>query len=381
MPKCSTQDPAAGGSFVPLLAAVLALGCGHTEPFTTPPTGSEQPFDATPPVRLTYNTAADRWPGWLTDGSAFLYSAQQADRADGDVCLAVMPRGGGSQRDLWCDIPAGAERRDALQSAAPAPDGRLAYVSVTGTIAGVNPIAEGIALASGLDPRDAPIVRSFPVTPPGGVAEGTAEHLRWLDATRLVYVGQQFRTNQECPTCPLDTVRVGLEVSLLDLSAPGSTPTALPGTGAASGAATGGDPDLVYYTVGGDSRVYRRRLSSGAVDVAHDFGAAGIVRDISVAGDRLAAVVGGRVTFALHPVLGQVQWDSGGELHVVNLTTGEDSFLEAGTRLFRRPALAPAGDALVAEGYPLIITRLNTTPVTFDTTVGKSADLFRFGEP
>lgn len=373
--------PAAGGSGVPLLAAVLALGCGHTEPFTNPTYGSDQPLDATPPQRLTYNTAADRSPAWLPDGSAFVYSAQQADRDDGDVCLAVMPRGGGSHRALWCDVPAGPEERDAIQSAAPTASGGLAFVSASGTIGGVNPTREAIALASSLDPRDAAIVRSFPVTPSGGVPEGTADHLRWLDGTRLVYVGQQFRTRTLCQLCVVDTLRLGQGVSLLDVSAAGSTPTALPGTATATGAATGPDPDLVYYTLGGDSRVYRRTLSTGLVEVAHDFGAAGIARDIMLVGDRLAAVVGGRVAFSVDPTFGPVQWDSGGVLHVVNLSTGEDSSLDGGARLFRRPALAPDGEALVAEGFPLIIVTISNNPPVSDTTVGRSGDLYRFGAP
>ena len=36
--------------------ALLVLACGHTEPFSTPPYGTTEPFDPTPPVRLTLNT-------------------------------------------------------------------------------------------------------------------------------------------------------------------------------------------------------------------------------------------------------------------------------------------------------------------------------------
>ncbi len=68
-------------------------------------------------------------------------------------------------------------------------------------------------------------------------------------------------------------------------------------------------------------------------------------------------------------------------LHVVNLSTGEDSSLDGGARLFRRPALAPDGDALVAEGFPLIIVTISNNPPISDTTVGRSGDLYRFGAP
>lgn len=374
-------SPAAGRLHPTLLAACLTFGCGHTEPFSNPPYGSDSPFDPTPPQRLTYNTAADRGAAWLADGSGIVYSAQQTDRGDGDVCLALLPPGGGSQRGLWCDVPEDESQRDAVESAAPAADGRLAFLSATGTITGINPVREGIALAPSLDPRGARMVRSFPVTPAGGVPEETAGHLRWLDGTRLVYVGQRFRTRQVCPLCVVDTLRIGLQVSVLETAAPGSVPTALPGTANATGAATGPDPDLVYYTLGGDSRVYRQALSTGVVEVAHDFGAAGIARDIGLAGNRLVAVVGGRVAFVTDPQLGAVQWDSGGEVHVVDLAGGDDVRLDPGARLFRRPALSPDGAVVVAEGFPLVITRIETVPPIIDTTVAKTGDLFRVGAP
>jgi hypothetical protein len=45
--------------------------------------------------------------------------------------------------------------------------------------------------------------------------------------------------------------------------------------------------------------------------------------------------------------------------------------------LFRRPALSPAGDQLVAEGYPLVITSF---PVP-DTTVSRAGDIYLFTTP
>ena len=38
------------------------------------------------------------------------------------------------------------------------------------------------------------------------------------------------------------------------------------------------------------------------------------------------------------------------------------------------PVLSPAGDRVVAEGYPLIVSEA-------DTTVGRSGDLFLFSAP
>ena len=380
MRTCSRTSPA-GGIAAPLLAVCLALACGHSDPAAPAPYGSDTPFDATPPQRLTYNEGADRGAAWLPDGTGLIYSAQLLARQDRDVCLGLIPAGGGSQRDLWCDVPEGAGQTDAIEFAAPAPDGRLAFLATAGGIGSANPAREAIAVAPSLDPRSATMVRTFPYTPEGSTSQDAAEQLRWLDATRLVYLGQQFRVRPPCPVCPPDTLRIGQAVTLLETSTPGAVPVALPGTGTATGVTVGSAGDEVFYTLGGDTRVYRRTLSSGAVDVVYDFGAAGIARDIHLTGSRLTAVVGGRVTFGIDPQFGPVQWDSGGIIHVVDLGSGGNTPLDPGARLFRRPVLSPAGDALVAEGRPLVVDTVFTDPTTYDTTVAGTVDLYRFGAP
>jgi hypothetical protein len=145
----------------------------------------------------------------------------------------------------------------------------------------------------------------------------------------------------------------------------------LAGTDFASGVSPGPTSDEVYYTLNGDTRVYRRVLSTGDQSIVHDFGPAGIVRDVHVAGGRLTAVVGGQVHVVPDAELGQIQWDSGGIVHVVDLASDDDVSLDVESRLFRRPVLAPAGDRVVAEGYPVIATESGTS-------VGRSGDLFLF---
>ncbi len=89
------------------------------------------------------------------------------------------------------------------------------------------------------------------------------------------------------------------------------------------------------------------------------------------------------MAFSADPSLGPTQWDSGGIVHVVDLASGADVAL-AGPGLFRRPALAPAGDRVVAEGYALVIQSIDD-PVspehTADTTVGRAGDLYLFTTP
>src|SRR3954469_24135348 len=104
-----------------LIAVAAALGCGHTDPFSTPPSSQDQPFDPTPPVRLTLNRGPDRRPAWLPDGSGILYSSQLVDTRESDVCLAQVPAAGGSQRQFTCELtPNSINLTDALESAAPA---------------------------------------------------------------------------------------------------------------------------------------------------------------------------------------------------------------------------------------------------------------------
>ena len=358
-------------------SALLALACGHTDPFSTPPFTTDQPFDPTPPAQLTLNQAADRSPSWLPDGSGILYSSQQLGRPDADVCLAELPPTGGTQRRLVCDLSRlGSDTNNAIEHPVVAADGRLAFLKATSSIGGTNPFRERLAVAPGLDAVNAMEVQAVPYTPPGEPARSGVQALRWLDPSHLIFVGGLAAIRRACALCVLDTIATGFKVDILDLAG-GTVPSPLAGTDQASGVSVGQSADEIYFTLSGDSRVYRRALSTGETAVAHDFGTAGIARDVHVIGARLAAVVGGRVHFSVDPLLGPVQWDSGGVVHMVDLATDADVALEPGSRLYRRPALAPAGDRLAVEGYPLIIS---TSP-PFDTTVSRAGDIFLYTTP
>lgn len=307
-----------------------------------------------------------------TDGAGILYSAQQLGRRDNDVCLALISATGGRQRQLSCDLtPTGADSTDAVESPAPALDGRLAFVAVGSRIYAIPTGSVAISLSSVLDPGTRAQLRLLPYTLPDGTLHSGASQLRWLSPDVLLYLGERVDYRHTCDTCSeWDTLTTGIDVVSLDVS-PGSTPQRIPGTENASGVSVGGNADEVYYTLSGDSRVYRRTLSTGAVGIAHDFGAAGIVRDVHVAGNRMAAVVGGRVAYGIDPSFGPTQWDSGGVLHVVDLPSGTDAALD-GPGLFRRPQVSPSGSAVVVEVYPLIIGAGNPP----DTLVSRRGDLY-----
>lgn len=369
------RDP---GKLRTLLILVPLLGCGHTEPFVAPPTGTDQPFDAAPPVRLTLNLGPDRGAAWLPDGSGILYSTQQLGRRDKDVCLALIPPGGGRQRQLTCDLtPTGADSADAIESPAPAPDGRIAFVELGSRIEAIIPSSAAISLGSLTNPTTRTRLRPLPYSLPAGPVHSGASQLRWLGHNRLLYLGERVDYHLRCARCiEWDTITTGLDVVSLDVGVAGSTPERIPGTENASGLSPGANEDEIYYTLNGDARVYRRTLSTGDVSLVHDFGAAGMARDVHVVGNRMAAVVGGRVTFGIDARFGPTQWDSGGALHLVDLQSASDVTL-GGPGLFRRPQISPSGSGVVVEVYPLIISGSNPP----DTAVDRSGDLYLYGQP
>jgi hypothetical protein len=83
----------------------------------------------------------------------------------------------------------------------------------------------------------------------------------------------------------------------------------IPGTSLASSVQPTPDGKAIYYTVADSSVVYRMDLATTNVQVVHDFGAAGIARDVQVSGNRLVAIVGGDITFTNDPVLGPITRD------------------------------------------------------------------------
>jgi len=363
------------------------VGCGHSEAFTPRDFGTDAPFDPTPPVQLTLNRGHDRRAAWLPDGSAILYSTQLEGTRDHDICLATLPPTGGRQRGLTCDLTGDAHNRtESFESAAPAEDGRLAFVAATGAIGLITPELQELSLATVADPAFRTPLLRIPYTIPGHRTHGGISQVQWLSPTRLLFLGEAVSIASLCDGCQRDTVRSGLDAVWLDLTAPGGAPQAIAGTENASGVSPGASPDEVYYTLGGDTRVYRQALSSGVVSVAHDFGAAGIARDVQVVGNRLAAVVGGRVHFSDDPTFGTAQWDSGGIVHVVNLEDGSDVTLDdpTGTGLFRRPRISPDGSQVVVERNPLVFFEIrdeNGALVGIDTMVVRVADLYLMGQP
>jgi hypothetical protein len=146
----------------------------------------------------------------------------------------------------------------------------------------------------------------------------------------------------------------GVEIARIDLSGPTPQVGIIPGTSLASSVQPSADAKSIYFTVGGSSVVYRENLATANVQVVHDFGVAGIARDVQVSGNTLVAVVGGFITFATDPNLGPVTRDFGGALIAVDLTSGQETDISLAGYVHRRPALSPSGRKLVVEAYQVV---------------------------
>jgi len=341
---------------LPRLTLVVALlpvaGCEHTAPFSPETYGSSQAFTIGSPRRLTYSAGQDLGPAWLPDESGIVYSQQRIERPDGDRCLAILPPDGGQLIRTICNtLPAADDSTDVYAEPAADSAGDLAYIEASSVIGAQAPLMTRLVLRSLTDSAAPPrAIVAYPYFVTGALPRDGAMQIRWLGSSTIVYVGLSIARERACKTCALDTVQTGVAIDRVDVRAPGAPPAVLSGTDYATSVAAGPTPDIIYYTLGGDSRVFRRTISSGADIVVYDFGFSGIARDVQVAGSRLVAVVGGRVGFVYDPLLGHpVQRDTGGPIHVVDLNAGTEAVLSAPVSSFRHPALSPSGKRLVAE--------------------------------
>lgn len=343
-------------------ASVLALSlslsaCSHSDPFPTGTRPADGPFSPVPPVRLTYNPGQDVEPAWLQDGSGFLYSFE---RPGVDRCLGLLPPDGGSRRAEKCfTTDVAGITSDVLGSPASGPGGRLAWVEAHGPAGQISPTAAAIRVGTLAETDTGVIVRSLPYLASSGEVHTTATHLNWLGPDTLLYVGAEVLYTSACGICKLDTLVTGRDVALLDLHDPAKTPLVVPGTTDASSAWPARDGTAIYYTLGGDSKVYRRMLRTGVVSLAADFDTLGIVRDASVGDSVIVAVVGGLVSFGTDSLFSRLQSDSGGFLVHLDLRSGTRVLLGNPEQLFRLPRLSPNGRSIVVQAFQRAQAQIN----------------------
>ena len=377
------------------VCTALLAACEHGAPF--------RPGDYTPDgplagggslVRLTYNPGVDATPILRPDGTV-LYSAERLDRADRDRCLAELPGAGGTVR-YACRTSAPDDSVDVFEDAVPAPPGddRVAYVRVSShrlPFRPVSPDAQALVVttAGARDINDVRVLRTIAYTAPapsGRIHQGVS-HIGWLGTTRLVYLGEAVAYPRGCPSCTPDTVRTGIEIVTLDFAAPDPVLVVVPGTSGASSVTVGATGDTIYFTLNGDSRVYRHAFSSGQTDTVYDFGGAGIARGLAYRAGRLVAVVGGNVAYSPDTVLGVTQRDRGGDLQLLDLASGVATPVAravGGLQVwFRRPTFSSDGGAVVAQGQGFEIDSTFVPPggLRIDTLYFAGPDLWRRSVP
>lgn len=307
---------------------------------------------------------------------------EDTSRPDLDRCLGQLPASGGSIRQVVCATTLSSlDSVDTFYEPSVGPDGRVLYLRESSPLQSSTPNAAALVLAPGNDLQAGTVIRTYPYTASSGNIHGGITNIRWLSADRAIYLAQSVQYVAPCRGCPLDTLRTGIELVDVDLSGAAPVLQVIPNTAGTSSVAAGDSPDLVYLTRNGDGRVYRQTLSSGATEIVHDFGAGNIARDVHVLGTTLYAIVGGRVSFVNDSTLGEVQRDFSGHLRRVDLTNGIETPLDVDGRWFRRPAASPAGNRLVAEGFPALISSCAPPIGCLDTTIGRSSDLWLFDVP
>ena len=324
------------------LTIAFTVGCEHPEPFRSEDYGADGPLIPGSIAQLTFSPGQDLTPAWQPDGAAFVFTAERLDRADRDRCFAFMPGAGGSSSRYACRTTAPDDTINVFDEAALFGDS-IAYVR-SGTeefLTGLGPDRQDLVVAPTADPNAARALQRIPFTTAWGVTYDMISHLAWLGPGRLAFIGERVTYPRGCSTCVADTVRVGLELVIADIT--GATPvlTRMPDGDSASSLAPSANGDTVYFTRNNDTRVFRRTLSTAVTDTLLDF-VFGVARDLSVSAGKLAAIVGGIPG-------GPSNSDRGGFLHIVEGATitqlGDSSWL------FRRPALSPDGTRLVVSAW------------------------------
>jgi hypothetical protein len=325
--------PGSGVTVRPRLLLVGALAwcvsCEHAQPFGAADLGPNVPFSTAFPRQLTFSVGGDLAPAWLPDGSGIIYSFQRYDRADRDRCLGILPAEGGQVVQTICHRPTfDLDSTNSLWSPAVGPGGVLAYVRESSVPGGPAPSSRELVVASLGNPDPGRVVRTLPYTAPDGQLHATATHLCWVDAQTLVYVAEQVLYT--FPPMATDTILTPIEAVRISLAGDSVTLSVLPGTTNAS-SVTADSAGTIYYTILGDSRIFRFNSAGGAPAVAYDFGGLGAPTDVQVRGTVVVAVVGG-------------------QLYRADLAAGTALRIPGpGLLRLRRPALSPSRSGIAVE--------------------------------
>lgn len=349
--------PFLAAHLLPLLLGAGLSGCLHSdlpEPASAALDSALIPGEIT---RLTYSAGYDGTPSWDPASGRIIYAfdRDKTSRGQPKGCVGDLPPAGGSRRWEVCDTDP--RRRDTSTVArwpARRRDGAVAMVRQRFPWFGNDPYYTDLALRPPGESEATVRILPIPYFAAGaGRSHQAVAFLRWLDDDHLLWLGQGVYHSTTT-----DDVVSGLEIMTLDPSRGSASLAVIPGTTYASSVARGATGDTIYYTLGGDSRVYRRALSTGVVDTAYDFGGLGIARDVQVQNGRLAAIVGGAVHWRTHPVFGMAQYDSGGPIYTAKLPAGAPVIIGNVGEQILRIALTSDDRTLVVEEFGDLWRRL-----------------------
>jgi hypothetical protein len=362
------------------VALITLAACSHEAPFAHRNTTFDSTIGGGADRQLTLNLGADIAPAWLSDGSGLIYTWEGVYGAVHDRCMAILPPAGGTRRELTCATSEPSlDSVDVFSEAAPGPGGQLLLVRQWSLPADIAPLGGALQLGTVTDPAAATTLLTFPYTSSTGHLHQGISHIRWLSPTRAIYLASKVTFPRPCGTCTADTVRTGIELVELTISGTTATIQPIPGTDSVSSVDVGANSNEIFYTRNGDTRVYQMDLSSGISIVAHDFGSAGIARDVAFFGNQVYAVVGGGVFYVLDPALGPSQLDRGGQLWLADLGNATQSGRLIDSRWFKRPAISPLRNRMVAESFQLTFVFCGMGCV--DTLISRNADLWLLDLP
>jgi hypothetical protein len=376
--------PAEFRRYQPFVASALLVSlasCSHSDAFAPHGNGTTVPFAAAVPTILTYNSADDRTAAWLPDGSAFLYAFGTTTR-EHDQCLGLLPAAGGRRLQEICNTGVGSsDSTDTFAFPAVSAGGAVAYLRNSRPISAQRDQRSVLVSTTLDDPKSIVRLRSFPYQGPDAFYV-TASSPAWLSESRLAFVAMVDH-DVPCPNpllCQVFTVQSGRDIVVAEVTGGAALTQTVSNTEWASSVAASADPGVVYYTKAGSSQVFALNVDGGGSTPIHDFGAAGIARDVHAAGGMLAAIVGGVVKVWSDGITTDpLQEDTAGRLFLVNLASGQEVELAAPETLFRHPALSPDGSRVVVESYKLLILSSERNGVvSVDTLVRPGVDLWEF---
>ncbi|HXY70674.1 MAG TPA: hypothetical protein VEH62_14600 [Gemmatimonadales bacterium] len=309
------------------VAALAALAaCEHARPFAAY-VEPNVPFDSTYPRRLTFSTSGDVEPAWLPGDSGIIYALSSGE-PNQDQCLGVLPPGGGHLVRIVCHDLADPDSTVLLRAPAVGAGGRLAYLRERSVVGAAAPAAIELVVATLADPDPGHAVLRFPYTDAGGTLHGSAGSLRWLPGGDLVYIAEQltFAT----PPQPPDTIATPLWIERLTPAGDTATIAVVPGSAGATSLAVD-SAGALYFTLPGDSVVYRVAPGAASPSSWYVLGGIGALSGVQVHGNLLVAV--GDTNLYVVDVAA----------HTRVRVTPPDSLRLA------RPALSPSGTRLVVE--------------------------------